>query len=384
MTSDRAERFDTVIIGAGQAGLSVGYHLARRCLPLVVLDANERVGDSWRKRWDSLRLFSPASLDGLPGMPFPGAAWSFPTKDETADFIEAYARRFSLPVRTRVGVDRLSREDGRYVLTAGDDRFEADNVVVATGAYRNPRIPAFAPDLDPGILQMHSSEYRNPAQLRSGGVLVVGAGNSGAEIALEAARAGHQTWLSGRDTGRESPFRHGSTPDRLLVPVAWFVASRVLTANRPPGRALRRRVLSMGLPLARIWPADLAAAGIERVAKTVGVTDGDPVLDGGRVMDVANVVWCIGFRPDFSWIDLPVFGAEGAVAHERGVVASHPGLYLVGENFLHSLTSSLIGGVGRDAEYIARHIASHRTSGGRRRAPPALSESSAISQESDA
>jgi putative flavoprotein involved in K+ transport len=214
--SETPERIETIVIGGGQSGLAAGYHLTRQARPFMILDANERIGDSWRKRWDSLRVFTPARLDGLPGMPFPAPASSFPTKDEVADYLAAYAARFDLPVRTGVRVDRLSRFGDRFVVTSGDRRFEADNVVVAPGAYHNPRVPVFAPELDPAIVQLHSSEYRNPSQLQGGGVLVVGAGNSGAEIALEVSR-GHRTWLSGRDTGHE-PARAGSGPDRLVTP----------------------------------------------------------------------------------------------------------------------------------------------------------------------
>ena len=231
--------FQTVIVGGSQAGLAVGYHLARRGLPFVILDAHERIGDAWRKRWDSLRLFTPARYDGLPGMPFPAPAHSFPTKDEVADYLEAYATRFDLPVRTGVRVDRLTKEGDRFVVAAGDDRFVAEQVVVATGAYQTPRMPGFASELDPNIVQMHSTEYRNPSQLREGGVLVVGAGNSGADIALEASR-GHQTWLSGRDTGHE-PTRPGTVPDRLLMPVFWFIVSHVLTVKTPIGRMVKRK-----------------------------------------------------------------------------------------------------------------------------------------------
>jgi putative flavoprotein involved in K+ transport len=353
-----AERPGTVVVGAGQAGLAVGYHLARRGCPFVILDAHERIGDAWRTRWDSLRLFTAASLDGLPGMRFPGPGGSFPTKDEMADYLENYARRHRLPVRTGVRVDRLGRDGGRYVLMAGGERLEAANVVVATGAYRTPRIPAFAPELDAGVLQVHSSGYRNPSQLRDGPVLVVGAGNSGAEIALELARSGRHTWLSGRDTGEEAPFRVGSVPDRLLTPVFWFLFSRVLTVRTSAGRKLRHKGLSMGWPLVRVKPVDLAAAGVERVPTTVGVRTGRPVLDDGRVLDVANVVWCTGFRPDNRWVDLDAFDPDGFPVHERGVVAAHPGLYFVGSFFLYTLTSTLVGGVGRDAEHIAGHIAS--------------------------
>lgn len=355
--------YNTIIIGAGQAGLSTGYYLQQQGCDFVILDANERIGDSWHNRWDSLRLFTPARYNGLPGMPFPAPAHSFPTKDEMGDYLEAYAARFELPVRTGVKVDCLSRQGGRFVLTAGDLRFEAENVVVAMANYQKPRVPPFAGELDPGIVQLHSSEYRNPSQLQDGGVLIVGAGNSGSEIALEVA-SGHQTWMSGRDTGH-LPFRIEGLAARFLFVrlVLRFLFHRVLTVNTPMGRKLRPKVLSQGGPLIRVKPRDLAAAGIERVPRTVGVRDGLPVLEDDRVLDVTNVIWCTGFHPGFSWIDLPVLREEEPM-HERGVVASEPGLYFVGLHFLYALSSSMIHGVSRDAEHVVQAIAS-RTRGDR-------------------
>jgi putative flavoprotein involved in K+ transport len=352
--------FDTVVIGGGQAGLSVGYHLAKRGLPFVIVDANERIGDSWRKRWDSLRLFTPARYSGLPGMPFPGPRASYPAKDDVADYLEAYAAHFELPVLTGIRVDGLFREGSRYVIAAGEQRFEAANVVVATGAYQAQRIPAFAARLDPSILQLDSTGYRDPSQLQEGGVLVVGAGNSGAEIAHEVSRT-HPTWLSGRDIGHV-PIRTGTWWDRLLTPPFWFFASHVLTTRTPIGRKVRPKALTIAAPLERVRPKELAAAGIERVPRTTGVRDGFPNLEDGRVMEVSNVIWCTGFRPEFGWIDLPVFDESGEPIHERGVVESEPGLYFVGRFFQFAFTSSLIGGVGRDAEYIVKHLASRRRS----------------------
>jgi len=351
-----SEQFEVVVIGGGQAGLSVGYHLQQHGRDFVVLDTNDRIGDAWRKRWDSLRLFTPARYDGLPGMPFPAPAHMYPTKDEMADYLGAYAARIGLPVRTGVKVDGLSRRDGRFIVTAGDLRFEAENVVVTTGGYHGPRVPTFAPELDPGILQLHSSEYRSPSQLREGGVLVVGAGNSGAEIALDVSRS-HRIYLSGRHPGSE-PTRPGSVADRLVTPIIWFFLSHVLTVNTPPGRKAAAQLRNHGLPLARVRPADLLAAGVERIhARTVAARDGLPLLEDGRVLDVTNVIWCTGYRPEYGWIDLPIFDDDGEPAHERGVVASVPGLYFVGLFFLSAASSSLVGGVGRDAAYIADQIA---------------------------
>jgi putative flavoprotein involved in K+ transport len=353
--NDPTLSYDTIIIGGGQAGLSTGYHLKRQGRDFVILDANERIGDAWRKRWDSLRLFTPARYNGLAGMPFPTAAHTFPTKDEMADYLESYATRFELPVRTGVKVDRLSRQGERFVVVAGDLRFEAENVVVAMANWQMPQIPPFAQELDPGIVQLHSSEYRNPSQLRDGGVLIVGAGNSGSEIALEVARR-HPTWMSGRDTGH-LPFRIDGVVSRILLrPLFRFVFHHVLTVNTPIGRKVRPKLLSHGMPLIRVKPKDLAATAIERVGRTVGVRGGLPMLEDDRVLDVANVVWCTGFDPGFGWVDLPVLGEEGPM-HDRGVVATEPGLYFVGLFFLSAATSSLVGGVGRDAAYIAEQIA---------------------------
>ncbi len=350
------ERFDTIVIGAGQAGLATGYHLARRGVDFVLLDAGERVGDRWRKRWTSLQLFTPARYSGLPGWGFPAPAWSWPGKDDVADYLQAYAARFDLPVRTGVQVDGLVRDGDRYVLSSGERRFVTSHVVLATGGYQCPNIPAFAAGLDPSILQLHSSDYIDPAQLRDGPALVVGAGNSGAEIAFEIAGT-HPTWLSGRDAGH-LPIHTGSRFDRLLTPPFWFMLSRLLTVDTPIGRRARPKLMSETAPLERVHPKDLAAVGVERVPRTVGVLGGAPTVEDGRVIDVANVIWCTGFRPDFGWIDLPILGGDGQPMHDRGVITSSPGVYVVGMRFLYSLASSLIGGVGRDADHIARHIAS--------------------------
>ena len=349
------QQVGTAVIGGGQAGLAVGYHLMRRRLPFVILDDNDRIGDAWRKRWDSLRLFTPGRYNGLPGMPFPGSPSSYPTKDEAADYLESYAREFRLPVRTGLRVEKLLKVGARFAAICGEHTILADNVVVATGAYHNPRIPPFAAELDENIVQLHSTEYHNPSQIQAGRALVVGAGNSGAEIAIELARE-HQTWLSGRDTGQE-PTRAGSLPDHLFTPIMWFMATR-LTVKTSLGRKLRDHFLDppRGIPLGRVRRKDFAAATIERVPRMSGIRNGLPALEDGRVLEVSNVIWCTGFTPRYDWIDLSLPTNNGMPIHDRGVVEVCPGLYFVGLPFLYSLSSALVGGVGRDAEYIVEHI----------------------------
>ena len=351
------EKIQTVIIGAGQSGLSVGYHLKRRGLPFVILEANERVGDTWRKRWDSLRLFTPAMYDSLVGLPFPAPARSFPSKEAMADYLELYARHFELPVRTGVKVTRVSRPGGAFLVDTDKGSILAEQVVVAMANYQTRRLPSFTGDLDESIAQIHSTDYRNPSQFRDGGVLVVGAGNSGAEIALEAAKNGHPTWLSGRETGHV-PFRIESLIGRyVLAPIVLrFVFHRVLTLNTPMGRKANPTGAPKGAPLIRTRPHELEKAGITRVPRTFGVQAGKPLLEDGRTLDVSTVVWCTGFHPGFSWIDLPVFDQAGVPKHERGIVAAEPGLYFVGLHFLFAMSSTMIHGAARDAEYVAKTI----------------------------
>jgi putative flavoprotein involved in K+ transport len=361
------ERIGTLIIGAGQSGLAAGYHLARRGLPFLIVDGDQRIGDHWREHWDSLRLFSPAAVDGLPGMAFPARSDHFPTGREMGDYLEAYAERFAMPVVTGTIVERVRRLDGdRYEATAGSRRFLADQVIVAAGAFRHPKVPAIAASLDPAIRQFHSSEYQNPSQLRDGPVLVVGLSHSGADIAVELAKT-RTTYLSGKSVG-EFPMQVTDTPRaRFGWLVVRFLATRVLTMATPIGRRMAPHVRSGGAPLLRVRSKDLAAAGVIRHdARTNAVSDGKPMLDDGTVLDVTNVIWATGFRPDYGWVDVPGFvGEDGWPAGPRGVSPAAPGLYFLGVPFQWAFASMNVFGAGRDAKYVVDRIAERVTAGRR-------------------
>jgi|tagenome__1003787_1003787.scaffolds.fasta_scaffold20968882_3 putative flavoprotein involved in K+ transport len=351
-TVDGIESIPTVIIGGSQAGLVMGYHLKNAGEQFVILDGQPRIGDAWRNRWDSLRLFTPAKYSSLPGWPM--RLSTFPTHIEMGDYLEDYARHFELPVRCGVRVDRLSRSAEGFRLETSKGPLQAERVVIATGGYDVPTMPYFAAALAPEIIQLHSAAYRNPDQLK-GNVLVVGAGNSGAEIALEAVRSGHQTWLAGRHPG-QVPFRIEGRLGRALFPIVAFMFRRVLTLDTPIGRKARRNTLGHGKPLVRTKVSDLQAAGVQRIDRITGIREGRPVTEGGHVLEPQTVVWCTGYRPDYSWIELPITDSAGHAMNERGVSAE-AGLYFIGAEFQYALASATIQGLDQDARYLMRVMA---------------------------
>ena len=345
---------ETIVIGAGQAGLSAGYHLAKRGKPFVILDAADRVGGSWQNRWDSLRLFTPSIRDSLPGLPI-GGDYRFPTKDELLDYLERYVAEFDLPVRLGVHVDGLFREGSGFRATAGAEAFDADHVILATGAHRAPHTPAFADQISGDIVQLHSADYRNPGQLAPGPVLLVGAGNTGAEIALDLAPT-HQVLLAGRTVG-EIPIDIRGWQGRVMFPVLWWVWEHILTERSKPGRKIQaERSEGHGDPWIRQKEKDIQQAGVERTSRITGIVDGRPRNEDGEVLDVANVIWCTGFEKDFDWIDLPGLDSSDRLANERGAVEGQPGLYVLGQEFQYMFNSHTVGGVGKDAAYVVRQL----------------------------
>jgi putative flavoprotein involved in K+ transport len=350
MTVD-SNALDAIVIGAGQAGLATGYHLAQQGKCFVILEANSSLGDNWRQRWDSLRLFTPAQHSALPGLANPAARNTYPNKDEFADYLQKYADRFELPVRLDVRVTALSRSDDGFNVATTEGNMTARQVVIATGPNRLPRIPEFARDLDASIRQLHSSEYQNANSIPAGDVIIIGAGTSGAEIALELATAGHRTFISGRPTPHIP-----NAVFKLVGGAYWAFVNSVLTLSTPIGRKVAPKFHQRGAPLIRISMKELESAGVTRLPRLTGTLNGMPDFDGTSVQPPATLIWATGYRPDLSWLPSLTIGANGLPLTQRGVVDDIPGLYFVGLPFQYALTSGLVGGVGRDAAYIAGQI----------------------------
>ena len=346
--------FDTIVIGAGQAGLSAGYHLAKRGKPFLILDAEDRVGGSWLNRWDSLKLFTPASRDSLPGLEY-GGGYTFPTRYELLDYMERYVEHFDLPVRLGVRIDGVFREGDGFRVTAGDEVFDTTHVILATGAHRVPKVPAVAAGLGDDIVQLHSADYRNPEQLNPGTVLIVGAGNSGVEIGVEVAKT-HPVLLAGRPVG-EIPIDMRTWQGKLMFPLIWWAWEHVITEKKKPGRKVQAEVLDgHGEPLIRQKEKDIKKAGITRTSRITGVVGGRPQTEDGEVLDVTNVIWATGFESDFAWLELPGLDSSGRLDTDRGAVKGQPGLYVLGQAFQFMFNSHTVGGVGKDAAYVVQQL----------------------------
>jgi putative flavoprotein involved in K+ transport len=342
---------DTVIVGGGQAGLALGYHLRRAGVPFAILDADARVGEAWRQRWDSLTLFTPRRFSALPGLSFPGDPDGHPGKDEVADYLARYAAHFHLPVRLGCRVTSVRPGTaGGFTVDTSTGPLHARRVVVAAGAFHNPRIPDVARKLAPRVAQLHSSRYRNPAQLPGRDVLVAGGGNTGVQIATELAERGRRVVLAAPTIGPVLPQRW------LGRDIFWWF-SRLGSMRLSRDSRLGRRIAAQN-PVIGTDVAGLLRR-VNRVGRVIDA-DGDEVLlaDGGR-RRVDAVVWATGFRPHYPWLEVPVLDPSGAPVHHQGVT-DWPGLYFLGLPWQRARGSAVLGWVGRDAEVLAARLAEDR------------------------
>ena len=342
--------FDVVVIGASQAGLAIGYHLAQRGVRFVILDAGSEIGQVWRSRWDSLRLFTPAQYSGLPRMPFPAPKDTYPSKDDVVSYLRSYVPAFDLPVKLNAKVTSLTQREGEYLVATRDEGFRAGQVVVATGPFQVPFVPPVARDLDDTVFQIHSADYRNPTQLPDGEVLVVGGGNSGFQIAEELAATRKVSLAVGQ--------RVPSLPQRLLgKDLFWWLSGvgfmSVSTDSRL-GRKLSKRDVLIGSSARRLRRSGVALR--RRLTSAVGRR---AVFEDGSQHEIDAIIWATGYRSDFSWLDVPsIKEKDGSIIHRRGVT-DEPGLFFIGLPWQHTRGSALIGFVKDDAAFIAGRIDSH-------------------------
>jgi putative flavoprotein involved in K+ transport len=345
-----ADRFDVAVVGAGQAGLAIGHFLARQGLKFVILEAADRVGAAWRDRWDSLMLFTPRRYDSLPGLTFPGDPDGYPGRDEVVAYLDRYAAAGELPVELNSEVRRLTAADGKFVLTLDNRQIQADQVVVATGPFHTPILPALADQLAPGVVQMHSAEYRRPGDIPQERVLVVGGGNTGFQIAKELSATRSVSLAIG---SRQTPL-----PQKLLGrDLFWWLTKTGLihkTVDSRLGRRARQRDTLIGSSVRR-----LRHYGVEAKARVVGASGQTVSFADGTKLAVDAVIWATGYRADHSWIDVPVLDSRGLVIHRRGV-SDVPGLFFLGLSWQHTRGSALLGWVKDDAEFIASQIAGVR------------------------
>ncbi len=345
--SGSGDRFEVAVIGAGQAGLAMGYFLAREGRHFTILEASDSIGRAWRGRWDSLVLFTPRRYDNLPGLPFPGDPDGYPGRDEVIDYLESYASTFELPVRLNSAVQAVASADDGFILDVGERTLRADQVVVATGPFQVPSVPAFAGDIASDVVQMHSTGYGRPSDVPEGTVVVVGGGNTGFQIAKELS-ATHSVHLA--IGSRQTPL-----PQRILGrDLFWWLTKTGLikkTIESRIGRRARDRDTLIGSST-----RDVKRHGIDVNPRVVGVSGGAVTFEDGSELNVDAVIWATGYRSEYGWIDLPVFDQDGRVLHRRGVT-DYPGLFFVGLTWQHTRGSALLGWVKDDAEFISERIA---------------------------
>ncbi|OMP65635.1 flavin-containing monooxygenase [Domibacillus epiphyticus] len=346
--------YQTVIIGGGQAGLAIGYYLKRLNQSFIILDKNEHVGDEWRKRYDSLALFTPRMYSSLPGLQLEGDPNGFPVKDEIAHYLKKYAELFQLPIQHQTEVTRLWREHSRFQIETNTKMYEAEHVIIASGPFQKPYIPDIARNVSPEILQLHSSA-RNPGDLIEGNVLVIGGGNSGAQISLELSNK-RETYLSTSQKIKFLPLKIGSKSIFW-----WFDKAGIYKAPRDSWIGKRIRASSDPIIGTELKDA-LASGAVVQKKRVVEGKDSMIRFQDQSMLEVQNIIWCTGFVLDYEWMEMEgALDDAGQPIHKRGV-SQIEGLYYLGLPWQYRRGSALLLGVGEDAEYIAKHI---EKSGGR-------------------
>lgn len=340
---------EAIVIGAGQAGLSVGYYLKQLKKDFVILDKGQEVGESWINRYDSLVLFTPRMYDALPGLPLEGEPHDFPTKNEIVSYLKQYVDKFSLPIKFQTEVLKVTQKDTIFYIETDQGVFQSKNLIIATGAFQSPKIPLFSKNLSKDIHQLHSSQYRNPEQLRDGNVLVVGGGNSGAQIAVELSQV-KETYLA---ISKKLSFLPLVLNKKSIF--WWFDKFGILKASSSSflGKAIQRK----GDP---IFGYELKNAvkrkDVYIKPKVVEGVHNKITFKDSSTLQVDNIIWATGFDSNYTWLNMKeVFNEEGEIVQYRGVTKVK-GLYFIGLPWQYRRGSSLLQGVGYDAKYIVEYL----------------------------
>ncbi|WP_079909384.1 NAD(P)/FAD-dependent oxidoreductase [Paenibacillus sp. 32352] len=342
------KQFDVIVIGAGQAGLAMGYYLSQKRLSYLLIDSKDRIGEVWRSRYDSLVLFTPRSHSSLPGYRMEGDPDGFPTKDEVADYLERYAHKFSIPLQLQTKVTHLRKKGDAFELITTKGAYLANKVIIATGPFQKPFLPEGAENISSSVVQLHSSEYRNQNQLKEGAVLIVGGGNSGAQIAYECSLSREVT-LSVSKPLKFLPVRLWNKSifwwfDKLGLSKATTdsLLGRILRQNEPViGKELRSRI---------------AVGKVTLKPRAASFSQDEVLFEDDSKLSVNNIIWATGFRPDYSWIEIRgVVSTGGFPVHKRGV-SEVPGLFFLGLPWQYRRGSALIGGVAQDAQYVSEQL----------------------------
>lgn len=343
--------YDTVVIGAGQAGLSIGYYLKQSDQKFVLIDKGNEVGESWKLRYDSLVLFTPRLYSSLPGMILDGDEQGFPTKDEMVNYLEKYVATYDIPIHFNNEVVEITKVNDDFLIKTTNDEYQAKNIVIATGPFQTPMIPTCSNNISSQIKQLHSSQYKNPNQLAAGNVLVVGGGNSGAQIAVELSKE-KDTYLSISKKLKYLPLSIGTKSIFW-----WFDKLGILKANHTSvfGKLLQQS----GDP---IFGFELKKAiknkEVKMKRRVIGGEQNQVIFEDSSTLEVSNIIWATGFQTNFPWLKIDgVLNTEGKVIHQRGVINVN-GLYFIGLPWQYRRGSALLQGVGYDAEYIVKHITS--------------------------